>query len=733
MITVSKQKSRTLFSILIAGMVLGALEITFVVAYTVPLFSGQLSEFLTQGIGLVLLGSIVSLTAVSALSSNKTTMSAPQDIPTVLLVVMTTSVVGIHSSSTGVTEVTFFTILAIMSSSALLTASVMLVMGFIKLGKVTRYIPYPVVGGLLAGTGWLLIVLSLEMMTNIRIGFSNVEAFFETEILVRWLPGLVIAVLLIWVQQGFKSPLAIPAVLLTGFIIYHVVLLSVGMSVEDAKDNGFLLDISGDKLSFGVSMLEVYEQADWNLVKTQIPVIISLCILASIVSLVQVSAIEVAVDKELEMDRELIANGFANTLVGLFGGIVSYHNISATVLAYRFKIISRLVGFFTAAVCFLPFLLGSSWLGYFPIPVLAGLILYLGIDFFHEWIVNAWRRLPVWEYAIVIVISAVSVNYDFPTAIVVGMICGAILFLVRYSHFGVAHKFISGSNCRSAMMRSELEEVFLSSKPNAMVMLQLKGFLFFGTSNNLYESIKLYVSHNNQALEILLLDFSDVPNIDSTAIMGLSRIRRLLDQKNITLLTTAVSEGDRKMVYRALIGDEQETSLKVTNSADAALEVGEDILLMSLSESEISELPSLRNNLHKENWGNDEIEKFYQYLDKIELKDGDYLIRIADNESDAFLIESGLLEVTHLRNGKNFRLRVYTPGMVVGEMAIYTRAPRTADVISKGEAIVYELTEHKITLMETEHPHIAIKLHKYFAKIMATKITDDMKLSNIRK
>ena len=94
----------------------------------------------------------------------------------------------------------------------------MLFLGALKMGKLIRFIPFPVVGGLLAGAGWLLLVVSFNMMTGIELKFDDLANLFTTSYLVRWLPGLAIAGILLWVDEQFKNPISIPCAILLCFV-----------------------------------------------------------------------------------------------------------------------------------------------------------------------------------------------------------------------------------------------------------------------------------------------------------------------------------------------------------------------------------------------------------------------------------------------------------------------------------------------------------------------------------
>ena len=70
-------------------------------------------------------------------------------------------------------------------------------MGSLRLGKLVRFIPYPVVGGFLAGTGWLIIKFAFAMTAGVELSISNLTFLLDQSNFVRWFPGLLFGLLLL--------------------------------------------------------------------------------------------------------------------------------------------------------------------------------------------------------------------------------------------------------------------------------------------------------------------------------------------------------------------------------------------------------------------------------------------------------------------------------------------------------------------------------------------------------
>ncbi|MCY3768736.1 MAG: SulP family inorganic anion transporter [Gammaproteobacteria bacterium] len=720
-----------LLNVLFAGILTGVVEITHIFAFATPIYSNELIHYLPQGMGIILLGAMVCMVVFSAFSSHGGILSGPQAVPAALIGIMAAAVMSAHAA-TGVTDRSFYTVVTLMVCSTLLTGVVMTGLGLSRLGKIIRFIPFPVIGGLLASAGWILVGFSITIMTDIRWDIFSMGSLLAPEAFPKWLSALAVAMVLLWGQNRFRSPLAFPLLLVSCIVVFYLVLFISGASIDQAQSNGFLLDLPGEPVPFLPPLAEVVEQTHWKLVLEQVPLIFSVCILSCIVALVNASSIEILVDRDLDMDRDLRTLGISNILAGMGGGMPSYNKIFSTDLAHRLSPAPKLVILTAAGVCAAPFLVGSAWMSYFPLPVLAGIVLCFGILLLNDWLIKLYGRISLEEYLTALAVFLVTIMTSYPIGILMGTFCGMALFIVRYSHFTSSFTVLSGQECRSTVMRTSSEEIFLDANENAVVVVPVTGFLFFGTSGMLYESIQKYIQDENPELEILVMDFQEVPSVDSTSILGLGRIKRLLDQKGIRLIVSSVHPQYRNTVIKTLFGDDHHAESRVTDSTDQALERAEDWRLDSFEEKE-TRADLLDSALESAGFRKPEIEIFYSYCKERKLSAGDRAIQSGSLDSSVFFIESGMMEVVQQRGEKKIRLRVYTPGSVVGEMAVYNHLPRSADVFCVGETVYHALSGESLERMESREPAIAFKVHRFLARNLASKLLDDVQLEHIRK
>lgn len=373
---------------------------------------------------------------------------------------------------------------------------------------------------------------------------------------------------------------------------------------------------------------------------------------------------------------------------------------------------------------------GTQWLILFPVPVLAGIIIFLGLTFLYDWLVQSAKQLPVREYLIIVGILLTIIAFDLPVGIATGVFCSLLLFIFNSSQVDVIDSVLIGEQCSSVVKRTESEQVHLLDHQHSTILMRLKSFLFFGSSRRLYDQVQRHIENGNHRLKTLILDFAQVSNIDYSAIMGLARTHRYLDGQGISLYISNVPEISQALLKRAC---ESGTNKAVIyfETADKALEFSENNLL------ELSSAISNHNNgllklLSQAELSKAEIDIILPSFISHQFKDESYVTHTGKMERSCFIFDKGQLAIYQQRDNERIRLSVLKPGMIVGEMALYSGRPRTADIIAVGDTAVYELTNEKFKQLEQKHCDIALKIHRMFGKLLTSMLSSEAQLQKIR-
>ncbi|TVQ15435.1 MAG: hypothetical protein EA368_00340 [Leptolyngbya sp. DLM2.Bin27] len=194
---------------LTAGLITGVLLVIYAISMAALIFTGPLAEFIPVGIGLSLFTAIVTAVVVALTNSMPGIVTMPQDSLAIILAIMAGAIATQLSAADPALLPTVIMGLAIASGSV---GIVCFLIGSFKLGNLIRFIPYPVVGGFLAGTGYLLAQGAFNVMTDQFFDLANLPALLAPAIAVRWLPGCAIGLALVLLLRRYNSVFIRPVV-----------------------------------------------------------------------------------------------------------------------------------------------------------------------------------------------------------------------------------------------------------------------------------------------------------------------------------------------------------------------------------------------------------------------------------------------------------------------------------------------------------------------------------------
>ncbi len=225
---------------LFSGTISGALTVTHSIAMAALVFSGELSPYLPTGIGMALSGAFLVGAIVALKASFPLMIAGPQSTSSVIIA-LSASALATRLSAEGSVDKVFPTVFVFIVLISLMVGLFLFTLGRFHLGTLIRYVPYPVVGGFLAGTGWLLCAGSIGFMTGEALSLQNLPRLFQSDSVVVWLPGLIIAFVLLVTSRLYKGVLVLPSVLLTAVVLFYLALWISDISLAQAGLRGMLL------------------------------------------------------------------------------------------------------------------------------------------------------------------------------------------------------------------------------------------------------------------------------------------------------------------------------------------------------------------------------------------------------------------------------------------------------------------------------------------------------------
>lgn len=708
---------------LTSGVLMGITEAVFALSMGSLIFTGELSAYQPYGLGMALVSAAGILIGTSLTSRVPGVIGSTQEPPTVILAVIAAALAGTLSASGGQVEMATF--LVAIAASALLSGAFFLALGTFKLGRLVRFAPYPVVGGFLAGTGWLLVQGSFDVMAGSPLTLANIPALFQPERLILWGPGLLFALVLFFGLRRIRHVLAMPGMLIAAIALFYLALLLTGTSIEGAMESGLLLGRGAGEIAWQPLALKNLLDADWAAILGQAGNLATLLMMSLIGFLLNASGLELAIRQDVDLNRELQAAGFANLLSGLGGGMAGYHALAFSALSYRIGARGRLPGLLAGALCVALLFTGSTLLAFFPVPILGGLLLFLGVDFLVDWVIGGWSRLSKPEYAVVLLILVVIAAAGFLVGVAVGLVAMIVLFILSYSRIDVVHHAGSGAEIRSSVERCAYHRQVLATALGPHIyILELQGFIFFGTANALLDQIRARATDTAQPpVRYIVLDFRRVTGLDSSAVLSFVKGKQLAEAQGITLVLTHLSGRIREQLE---LGGflEDEVRVRVLPDLDHGLEWCEEELLEVEGITAMYLPITLPAQLADSGFEKGNTARLLGFLERVEVEAGEYLIRQGQEADQLYFIELGTVVVClETEGGERVRLQTLGLGTAVGELGLYLGTTTTASVIAESPVTAYRLTRVALSRMVEEEPELAATFHEFVARLLSERLT----------
>lgn len=704
-----------------AGVVIGITEVIFAISLGALIFAGQ-NTYIPNGVGLILLGAVPALLLLGLFSSYKGSLTLPQDAPAAILAVMATAI--LQSISSASPREKFITVVAVIVTTSLLTGVLFIVMGYFKLGSLVRFLPYPVIGGFLAGTGWLLVIGGIGVMSDISFSFADPGALFQFDLLLKWVPGLVFAFIMLMILNRYEHFLVLPGLLAGIAVLFYGTAFITGAPISTLSEQGWLMGPFTDG-----NLLQPMSVADislihWGSIFQQAGSIASIMMISMVSLLLNASALELVVRKDLDLNRELRVAGLGNILAGALGSIVNFHSLSTTTLCHKIGKGSPVTSFVTATFFILPLFIGAATMSYIPKMLLASLLILFGLSFLYEWVYQAWFNFSKLEYAVILLILISIAALGYLQGVGIGILAAVVLFVVNYSRISVTKHLLSGAELQSRFTRNPKQMKTLTEQGNKTFILQLQGFIFFGTANKLLEQVRSRIKHTDQeALQFVLLDFAKVSGLDSTAMLSFSKMKQVLRDRGITILVSGLSTEILKQFEKGgFVSKDQDAAIAFPD-LDHGLEWVENRILEELGELQEQDL-SLKDMFHQLLPNKTHLKGLFQYLEKREVKQGDYLMRQADAPDNIYFVESGQVTAQlEFPDQPPVRLETMKSGRVIGEIGFYLGQKRTAAVVADESSIIYLLTAKNLAKMEKKSPGVASYFHQLIIQLLAERTT----------
>lgn len=700
---------------LAAGLVTSSVSLAYCFSFGALIFAGPLQQFLGQGIAAALICSAITGLVISLKSGFPMSISGPEGNTAALLAAMMASLAPALSAQTGYGAL--YLALAALAFAGSATGIALYLLGHYRLGRLARFIPYPVLAGFQAASGWIMAAGAIRMSTGVPMKLSTVAAFADTE------PATMLAITAAWawllwqVTTRIKHFLALPIALATAAI-------ATGLTFKLLEAFGYPMRTADWMFTVTKGMdvaLPVLAPGFWHVHwATLLPIsgeIGAIILMAALTIVFTATSIEQVWRIDVDLDDELKVQGLANIASGLLGGLVGHISLNRTILAREAGGTGRATGVVVGLFGLATLAGGLGLVGYIPRFVLGGLLLELGVRLMWRWSITSRVRFSRLEWLLVPTILLITAWFGVLIGFLIGILGGCVIFVLSVSRVDIVKHRFTVDERPSSLVRSSAEMELIAAHGGEVHILQLASFIFFGSAYRLQEEIRILLSAKPPRM--VIFDFTAVSGVDSSAGSSLLRIEEMLHNHGVTHAVVSTSPQIRNVMYDAGALD---NGVIEHDSLDVALEFGESMLL-DVHGLEAASYRTLPDWLADALGGEERAGALIAALEPAFYADEGYLCRAGDPTDALLFIEHGRVSVEVELPGRSpIRQRVFGANTVLGETGFFLDIPRTANLRIDGAATIWALSRAAYERLNLHNPDLTAALLTYTVRIQAERL-----------
>lgn len=436
---------------------------------------------------------------------------------------MTVIVAALAASSNGNFKLIFLAIV--------LAGLFQIILGFSKVGRLIKYVPYPVISGFMSGIGVIIIILQINPLLGINSEGSPLKTIlkFSESIGSIELQSIILGLLTLFIV--FFTPSKIKQIIPPALIaLISVTLVSVlfGFNVKTIEEIPTMLP----SLQLPLVSLDEF-------IKT-VPIAVTLAILGSVDSLLTSLVSDSLTKTHHNSNKELIGQGIGNMVAGLFGGIAGAGATMRTVVNIKSGGKTPLSGIIHS-LFLITILLGAAPLAsYVPMAVLAGILIKVGFDIIDYKFIKVIKHAPKYDLIVMILVFVLTVFDDLIFAVDSGIVLSSLLFATNISRqFNVTVNDVEDHI-------EENPDTCLEKISNYKTrIVDIDGVFFFGSASRILTRVDELLG-----TKYLIINCQTIDSMDISAIFALEDIIVRIKDHGINVLLVINNENIYKKLHK---------------------------------------------------------------------------------------------------------------------------------------------------------------------------------------
>lgn len=429
--------------------------------------------------------------------------------------------------------------------STIMAGFIMILMGFLKLGSIIKFIPFPITTGFTSGIALVIFSSQIKDFFGLNIGevptsFISkwslyINSISSIHLQTTFIGLLALLIIIFWPKINDKIPGALIALVVTSIIVKYF-----GLNVATIGTKFGELSSSLPKFSL--------PEISLNQISSLLEPALTIAILGSIESLLSAVVSDGMIGGKHRSNMELIAQGIANIASGLFGGIPATGAIARTVANIKNGGRTPIAGMVHALTLLVIMLVFMPLAKMIPLTSLAAVLIIVAYN------MSEWREFkflfksPKSDVIVLLVTFGITVLVDLVKAIEIGMVLSAFLFMKRMSD--VSNVNISKMDASEESEDGNfdfMEENKKIKTPKNVQIYEINGPFFFGAADKFFDALKSLGSKTNT----LIIRMRNVPAMDATALHAFRRMIDLCEHKKIRLIISGINTQPQSVLDKA--------------------------------------------------------------------------------------------------------------------------------------------------------------------------------------
>lgn len=439
--------------------------------------------------------------------------------------------------------------------ATILAGILLIVMGFLKLGNLIRFIPYTITTGFTTGIAVTIVIGQLKDFFGLTFQHAPVETMEKlSEVIAcfgsfNWQAFLVglfsLAILILWPGINKKIPPSLIAVIASSAL---VALLPVNVNTI-----GSLYEISSALPGIQLPAVSLAS------VREILPDAFTIAILAAIESLLSCVVADSMIGDRHRPNMELVAQGAGNICSGLFGGIPATGAIARTAANIKNGGRTPVAGMVHALTLLLVLVVLMPYAKLIPMPTIAAILFMVAYNM-SEWrkFASLLKTAPKSDSFVLLVTFILTVVFDLVIAIEIGIVMTAFLFMKRMSDVTNVSEWTYAED--SDTTRQHLKHV-----PKNTQVFEITGPMFFAAADKILDVMK------HSGAEVIILRMRSVPAMDATALNSLDTVYETCKKEHTRLIFSHVNPQPMSVMKKAGF-DKKVGKENFCENIDAALE-----------------------------------------------------------------------------------------------------------------------------------------------------------------